>query len=83
MFTGPVKGTDVVAAPWTPHSSFTGADGFVTPEFCWAVMDFPGAWAFPLSGNAMLLGTMSAHIEKKMYLGEKYIITGWLSFMST
>jgi hypothetical protein len=45
VFPGPVAGTDLVAAPWTPPDWAADADGAVRPEFVWAALDCPGYFA--------------------------------------
>jgi hypothetical protein len=45
VFPGPVEGTDLFAAPWTPPDWAAGADGTVLPEFVWAALDCPGYFA--------------------------------------
>ena len=77
VFTGPVKDANLVAAPWTPHASLAGPEGTVAPEFCWAAMDCPGAWAFLEPGIVVLLGTMTAQIEKTIHPCENCIVLGW------
>lgn len=77
VFAGPVDGDTLVAAPWTPHASLAGPGGIVAPEFCWAAMDCPGAWAFLEPGMVLLLGTMAAHVEKTIHSGEHCIVMGW------
>jgi len=42
VFPGPVAGTDLVAAPWTPPDWAADGDGAVLPEFVWATLDCPG-----------------------------------------
>jgi hypothetical protein len=67
VFTGPVTGRPLWAAPWTPDESVTGDDGTVRPEMVWAALDCPSgiaaAEAAGLSAdNAILLGRMTASL---------------------
>ena len=56
IFPGLVRGRKVVAAPWTPDASLADQDGTVQPQFLWAALDCPGAWAWaPAPGLSSLL----------------------------
>lgn len=77
IFAGPVDGRPMVAAPWTPDVSLAGRDGFVRPEFLWAVLDCPGFFAAPLGGALALLGELAASIERPLPAGEPCVVTGW------
>jgi hypothetical protein len=44
IFSGPVTGSEVLAAPWLPDA-FLAGNGRVRNEFLWAAMDCPGGWA--------------------------------------
>jgi hypothetical protein len=75
-----VDGRDVVAAPWAPEASLAGEDGAVRPEFVWAALDCPGAWAFLTEagrGRPILLGRLVAEIAAPLVAGERYVVTGW------
>lgn len=50
----------VVAAPWTPSPDLAADDGLIAPEFLWAALDCPGAFA--LDAEPILLGRMTARI---------------------
>jgi hypothetical protein len=73
----PVAGREVVAAPWTPHASLAEG-GRVRPEFVWAVLDCPGAWAtgFPGRGDAVL-GRLAADVLGCPRVGEPCVVVGW------
>jgi hypothetical protein len=45
VFPSPVPGRDVVAALWIPEAAVADADGNISPEFVWAVLDCTGTWA--------------------------------------
>ncbi|MDX1581261.1 MAG: hypothetical protein R3360_06530 [Alphaproteobacteria bacterium] len=82
------------AAPWQPHESL-GDDipegdpaedppeeekpKLVRPEFVWAALDCPGAFANPTfsKANPQLLGTMTADILACPKVGEPCIVTSW------
>ncbi len=80
IFTGWVDGRDVVAAPWTPNASLADANGAVRPEFIWAALDCPGAWALfdePNEGRPVVLGRMAALLLAPVAHGERYVAIGW------
>lgn len=77
IFAGPVPNQDMVAAPWTPDDSLAGPDGFILPEFIWASLDCPGAFAFGRDNDPIVLGTMAAEIFAPLVPGEECIVIGW------
>lgn len=77
IFAGPVSGQGLVAAPWTPDDSLAGPDGFILPEFIWASLDCPGAFAFGRDNLPIVLGTMSAEINAPLVPAEECIVIGW------
>lgn len=50
----------IVAAPWQPTPDLADASGRIAPEFIWAALDCPGAFA--IEKEPILLGRMSAKI---------------------
>jgi hypothetical protein len=77
IFAGPL-GDGRVAAPWIPDASLADAEGFVSSEFVWAVLDCPGAFA--LMGRqrrAMLLGRLTARLAGRIRAGERSIVIAW------
>lgn len=80
IFPGRVEGREVVAAPWTPHSSLVGEDGIVAPEFVWAALDDSGAWSLfsePNQGMPVVLGRMAARLIAPVSAGEGCVVVGW------
>ena len=80
IFPGWVAGRKLVAAPWTPHASLAGEDGAVRPEFVWASLDCPGAWAmFDEKGfeRAVVLGRLAARLLAPVRPGEPCVVVGW------
>jgi hypothetical protein len=78
IFPGKIPGKKMVAAPWIPDDSLGDGKNEVRPEFIWAALDCPGAFAamedhFP----PLLLGTLSAHLIKKIPVGMRMISVGW------
>lgn len=77
IFTGPVTGLGLVAAPWTPDETLTGADGLVRQEFVWAALDCPGAFANGFPEISMVLGRLSAKVVRPVKPGESCVVLGW------
>ena len=72
------KKDGLVAAAWIPDATLVDASGFVAPEFIWAALDCPGAYAFPEPPNgALLLGELAVAIKGSVTAGEKCVLTGW------
>lgn len=57
IFSGPVNGSDVMAAPWFPDPSLAGETGRVRTEFLWAALDCPAGWAVVNLKNALYAPT--------------------------
>jgi hypothetical protein len=87
IFPGPLRpeaNTSTVAASWVPYADLVGEGGRVAPEFVWAALDCPTAYAglsarhLGLSGaETILLGRMAARIEERPRPGEQCIIVAW------
>lgn len=79
IFPGPVDGTPVLAAPWTPDVSLGGDAGAVRPEFLWAALDCTGAFTvFPLPDRtAIVLGELCAALPGALAVGEPGVVTAW------
>lgn len=78
IFPGPVPDKNLVAAPWIPDETLGDKQGRVRPEFIWAALDCPGAFAamtdhFPI----LLLGTLTATIEGEIRTGDRIVVMGW------
>jgi hypothetical protein len=72
------------AAPWVPYSNLAGTDGAVAGEFIWAALDCPTAFAgvgarhLGMTGaETILLGRMSARVDRRPYPGDRCIIVAW------
>ncbi|RYZ06569.1 MAG: hypothetical protein EON61_13760 [Alphaproteobacteria bacterium] len=50
----------VVAAPWLPTPNLADVSGLISPEYMWAALDCPGAFA--IDKEPILLGRMTAKI---------------------
>jgi len=78
IFAGPLEGSDVVAAPWTPDASLGDAGGRVPEELVWAALDCPGAFAvgFTERGEGVL-GRMAARVDARPRIGERHVVIAW------
>lgn len=66
---GPVAGRPVYAAPWTPARDAVG------PEFVWAALDCPGAYATGVPGRGtVVLGRLAARIDRVPEAGEACVV---------
>lgn len=72
VYAGPVDGGGLVAATWIPR------EDVVSPEFVWAALDCPGAYAvhFGQRGNPVL-GRLTARVEHLPHPGERCVVMGW------
>ncbi|HET9323470.1 MAG TPA: hypothetical protein VFO03_06285 [Gaiellaceae bacterium] len=72
IYAGPVAGRDLVAATWTPRPEQ------VAPEFVWAALDCPGAYAVHGGERGMpVLGRLAARVEHLPHPGERCVVIGW------
>jgi hypothetical protein len=77
IFAGPVPGRERVAAPWVPDASLDRGDGKVRPEFMSGALDCPGYFAVCCDDRMMLLGKLTAHIDRLVHVGESCTVLGW------
>ncbi len=80
IFSGPLRGQTVHAAPWVPHQSLADEHGDVAAEFIWAALDCPSGFAvLPVpEGSAMVLGELCASLERSLLLvGQPTVVTSW------
>ena len=67
----PVPGTELVAATWTVREDTTG------PEFVWAALDCPGAYAVMAARRGtVVLGRLAVRVERVPAAGERCIVVG-------
>jgi len=80
VFASPMDGSEIVAAPWTPHEDL-GTDGFVRQEFIWAALDCPGYFAvinaMGSKGEKILTGRMAVEQVAPVKVDETHIVIGW------
>jgi hypothetical protein len=78
IFAGPLGRDDIVAAPWRPDAELADAAGLVRPEFVWAALDCPGAFAFTTKRSIpLLLGRLTARLGARLRPGETATVLGW------
>jgi hypothetical protein len=80
LFAGPIDPAEpgLTAAPWTPHEAFGGDDGAIDAPVAWASLDCPGGWAADFNRNTMVLGRMTAQVNRRARVGEPCIAVGHL-----
>jgi hypothetical protein len=76
IFAGPVAERQIVAAPWVADAFLDRGDGKVKPEFMVAALDCPG-YAAVTRGPLMLLGELTAHIDRCVHIDEPCMVIGW------
>ncbi len=69
---GPVEGRALVAAPWEVAATTVG------PEFVWAALDCPGAYATGVIGRGIVvLGRLTARVLRVPESAERCVVVGW------
>jgi hypothetical protein len=72
IYAGPVPDRELVAATWTPSAEH------VAPEFVWAALDCPGAYAVHGGERGMpVLGRLAARVEHLPHPGEPCVVLAW------
>ena len=77
IFSGPAPDSPVNADFWTPAEDLAGSDGLVCPEFLWAALDCPTAFALRVGGRFTLLGRMAVEIYRRPKPRERLIVAAW------
>ena len=75
IFSGPVPDSPVNADFWTPAPDLCGGDGLARPEFLWAALDCPTAYALRVGKRFTLLGRMAAEIRRRTCMRD--VSRGW------
>jgi hypothetical protein len=79
IFAGSTQDGEPVLSPWVPHESLDDGTGFVASRFVWAALDCPGAFAaMGRSGDPLVLGTLTVDIARRIRIGERCVVAGWL-----
>ncbi|HEY4607396.1 MAG TPA: hypothetical protein VIH55_07075 [Acidimicrobiia bacterium] len=76
IFAGPVAGSDVVAAPWSPDQSLRGPDCMIDRRHVWAALDCPSYFGIGTDPKA-LLGRLTADIDRLPEIDEPLVVIGW------
>jgi len=79
IFSGPIGGQPLHAAPWVPDASLADSHGNVAAEFIWSALDCPSGFAvLPVpEGLAIVLGELSACIHGCAPVGESTVVSSW------
>ena len=77
IFAGSLAEGGVVAAPWVPDASLDAGDGKVRAEFMSAALDCPGYYAVAPDDRMMLLAELTAHVDRRVHIGESCTLIGW------
>ncbi len=79
IFPGPLVDRALHAAAWTPDASLSAPDGTVRPEFVWAALDCPGAFACHRGPeqSPVVLGELEARLEAPIHAGEPCVVIAW------
>ena len=79
IYPGPLAGSSVIAAPWTPDASLADESGAVRSEFLWAALDCPGAFATTAAFKEApaVLGELCASLIGGVKAGEECIVVAW------
>lgn len=86
IFPGPageVDGVPLVAATWTPHPSvaedwhhYVDDVARAALPVTWASLDCVGGWAGDLTERSMVLGTMTAAVDRLPVIGAQHVVVG-------
>ncbi len=72
IYAGPVPDSELVAATWMPSADH------VAPEFVWAALDCPGAYAVHGGERGMpVLGRLAVRVEHLPHPDEPCVVLGW------
>lgn len=78
IFPGPVPDKKMVAAPWIPYAALGDEHGLVRPEFFWAALDCPGAFAAMMEmPRVVVLGKLAVSILKDIRADARCVVIGW------
>ena len=79
IFSGPLRGQSLYAAPWVPDASLADDGDNVAPEFIWSALDCPSGFAvLPVpEGLAIVLGQLCAAITGTVRVEEPTVVTSW------
>jgi hypothetical protein len=67
----------VVACPWRPDPALADEHGIVRPEFVWAALDCPTAFACDMAGPPIVLARLTGRIDHPIRAGEPHVVSAW------
>ncbi|MBI1360741.1 MAG: hypothetical protein GC155_10740 [Alphaproteobacteria bacterium] len=65
----------IVTAPWRPTPDLADRNGRIAPEFLWAALDCPGAFA--IEKEPILLGRISVRVLDRPQVNEALVVVAW------
>ncbi|MFY9397635.1 MAG: hypothetical protein WAR22_04650 [Desulfomonilia bacterium] len=78
IFPGPLHRQGMAASVWVPDETLSDGRGMVRPEFVWASLDCPGAWAVMDTGlRPIVLGSLASEVLDIPAVGQRCIAVGW------
>jgi hypothetical protein len=79
VFTGPIKGHELVAAAWSPSDSFAADNGELLPKYVWSALDCPGgrARAYFISSEPAVTAYLTVQQKAPILAGTPYLVAGW------
>jgi hypothetical protein len=82
IFPGPVRGREVMAAPWVPGVELAADDGRVREEFVWAALDCPSSFVMYLGRDdrpeaPYVLGRLAVRIDARPHAGQELVAMAW------
>lgn len=76
IYPGPVGGSDVVAAPWSPDTTLGSEGDPIDRRYVWSALDCPSYFGLGTTPLAVL-GRITAAIDRVPVVGEQLIAMGW------
>lgn len=80
IFPAPHPERELVAWPWSPSDTVTGADGLVIVPVIWAALDCPSGLIWSVAGpepEPAVLGRLATRITRRPAAGEPCVAAGW------
>ena len=79
VFTGPIKGRELVAAAWSPSDSFAASNGELLPMYVWSALDCPGGRARRqfISSEPAVTAYLTVQQKTPILAGIPHLVTGW------
>jgi hypothetical protein len=77
IFAGAVEGSPVNADIWMPDASLADEKGLVAPEYLWAALDCPGAFALRAGTTPVLLGRFTGEVRRRPKPGAPLTVAAW------